>query len=314
MRSPFLSSARGPRPAPLPGAARRRDNVAGAALMAIAMAFFAMNDTVMKFVAQSLPLYEAIALRGLAILPMLWLVARRQGGLDLRLSPENRWPMALRTLGEVSSTVLFLNALKHMAMGDLSAVMQSLPLLVTLAAALFFGESLGWRRLLAILTGLLGVMMILRPGTEAFDIWSLVALGSVAGVVLRDLATRMFSRSMSSTAIAFYAAASVTLAALVLSLGEGWQMPSLAQAGLLVLGAALLAVGYVTVVATMRVGEISFVAPFRYVSLVVAILMGLLVFGEWPDRWTWAGSALVVAAGIYAIWRESRLVGRGAGR
>lgn len=284
-----------------------RDNLRGAALMCMAMALFTLNDTAMKAVFQSLPLYQSIAMRGLAIMPMLWLIARRHGGLQLRLSPGDRTPMIWRTVGEVSSTVLFLNALNHMAIGDLSAIMQSLPLLVTLAAALFFGEPLGWRRMVAILVGLVGVLMILRPGTEAFDIWSLVALASVLGVVIRDLATRRFGHAIPSTTVAFYAASSVTLTAVLMGLGEDWRWPTLIEGASLILAACLLALGYITVVATMRVGEISFVAPFRYVSLVVAILMGLVIFGDWPDGWTWAGAALVVAAGVYSVLRERQL-------
>lgn len=287
------------------------ENFQGAMLMCAAMALFTMNDTAMKFVTQDLPLYQAITLRGLAIIPLLVLIARRDGGLRLRVDREDRWPLVWRTLGEVSSTVLFLNALKHMALADLSAIMQSLPLLVTLAAALWFGETLGWRRLAAILVGLVGVLLILRPGTDAFDIWSVVALASVAGVVLRDLATRRFSRGVASTTIAFYAAVAVTVTALAFSLGEGWRMPSALQIALLVLSGLFLAFGYITVVATMRVGEIGFVAPFRYVSLIVAIVLGLLVFGDWPDLWTWIGSGLVVGAGVYTILRERALTRRG---
>ncbi|MDO5614529.1 MAG: DMT family transporter [Paracoccus sp. (in: a-proteobacteria)] len=298
-------------PQPGTSAATPAENLQGAVLMCVAMAFFTMNDTVMKYVAQDLPLYQSIALRGLAILPILAIFARREGGLDLRVQRENRWPMVLRTVGEVASTVLFLNALTHMAISELSAILQSLPLLVTLAAAVMFGEQLGWRRMLAILIGLAGVMLILRPGSDAFDIWSVVGVGAVAALVLRDMATRMFSRAIRSSSIAFYAALSVTAAALVLSLGEGWRMPTLAQAGLLILAAMFLTIGYVTVIATMRVGEIGFVAPFRYVSLVVTIVLGLLVFGEWPDMWTWIGSALVVGAGVYTILRERRLTRQG---
>ncbi|MDO5632230.1 MAG: DMT family transporter [Paracoccus sp. (in: a-proteobacteria)] len=294
-------------PQPRATAATPAENVQGAVLMCVAMAFFTMNDTVMKYVTQDLPLYQSIALRGLAILPILAVFARREGGLDLRVQRENRWPLALRTVGEVVSTVLYLNALRHMAISELSAILQSLPLLVTLAAAAMFGEKLGWRRMLAILIGLVGVMMILRPGTDAFDIWSVLGIGAVAALVLRDMATRMFSHGVRSSTIAFYAALSVTVTALILGLGEGWRMPTLTQAGLLILAAAFLTVGYITVIATMRVGEIGFIAPFRYVSLVVAIVLGLMVFGEWPDLWTWAGSALVVGAGVYSILRERRL-------
>ena len=121
------------------------------------------------------------------------------------------------------------------------------------------------------------------------------------------MATRLFSAGVETSTIALYGALMVTLAALAMSVTEVWRWPSGTESGLLLLSAGFLAVGYVTAVATMRVGEISFVAPFRYTSLVWAILLGLLVFGEWPDLWTWAGSALVVGAGIYTILRERQL-------
>jgi len=99
----------------------------------------------------------------------------------------------------------------------------------------------------------------------------------------------------------------VTLSGAALGLTETWRLPRPGEMGLLLLSAAFLTVGYFTAVATMRVGEISFVAPFRYTSLIWAILLGLVFFGEWPDPWTWAGSSLVVGAGLYSILRERQL-------
>ena len=308
MRTPIISPNRKVSPAAIrPVPVSHGDNMRGALLMCVSMTFFTLNDTVIKFVTQELPLYQSVAMRGIVVMLGVWLIAWREGGLRLRLPREARRTMVLRLFGEVGSTVLFLNALHHMAIGDLSAIMQSLPLAVTLAAAIFFGEKLGWRRMLAVLIGMVGVLMILRPGTSAFTIWSGLGLASVVLVVLRDLTTRVFSREVSSTTIAFYAAAAVTGTALVLSIGEGWRMPTLRQIGLLILGGGFLTVGYMSAVATMRVGEISFVAPFRYVSLVVAIFLGLVVFGDWPDLWTWAGAGLIVSAGIYSIWREGQI-------
>lgn len=313
MRTPILSPNRKVGPAAIRAEpVSHGDNLRGAALMCVSMTFFTLNDTVMKFVTQDLPLYQSITLRGLVVMLGIGLIARREGGLRLRLPRAAVWPMILRLIGEVGSTVFFLHALMHMAIADLSAIMQSLPLVVMLAAAICFHERLGWRRLLAVLVGLAGVLMILRPGTSAFTIWSVLGLISVALVVLRDLATRLFTREIRSTTIAFHAACAVTGSGLLLSLGEGWQRPTAGQLGLLVLGGGFLTVGYLSAVATMRVGEISFVAPFRYVSLVAAIILGLAVFGEWPDLWTWAGSGLIVSAGIYSIWREGKL--RGARR
>lgn len=308
MRTPIMSPIRRMKPAAIVQAKHQPgDNLRGAATMTLCMIAFGLNDTVMKFVAQDLPLYQAMTLRGLFVMAFIALLAPRLGGLSLRIPRDARRPVFWRLVGEIASTLLFLNALQNMAMGDLSAIMQALPLVVMVAAALLFGETLGWRRIGAVVAGLAGVLLILRPGGEVFGPWALVAVGAMAMVALRDLATRNLGREIGSATIAFHAAAGVTASGFLISLGQGWAMPSLAQVLLLALGAAFLTVGYVAAVASMRTGEISYVAPFRYTSLLVAILMGLVVFGEWPDLWTWLGSALVVAAGIYTIWREAHL-------
>ena len=126
-------------------------------------------------------------------------------------------------------------------------------------------------------------------------------------IVVRDIATRKFTVGTGSSTIAFYAALTVTLAGVVLGAAEDWRLPTLREALLLLLAAGFLTVGYLAAVATMRVGEISFVAPFRYTSLLFAIVLGVLVFNEWPDLWTWTGSGLVVGAGLYTILRERAL-------
>ena len=283
-----------------------RDNLRGAGIMVVSMTFYTTNDAAMKYVMQTLPLMQSITLRGIVIVLLLLAVAARDGGLRMRMARRDQLMMLLRMVGEVGSTLLYLSALKNMALGDLSAIMQSLPLLVTLAAALVFGERIGWRRLLAVVVGMFGVLLILRPGSPAFDGWSLVALASVVMVMLRELATRTISGAMPSSTIALSTAIGVTLTAALVPTGEVWRMPTLAESGLIAIAAGLLTIGYLSAVSAMRVGDISFVAPFRYASLIVAITLGLVVFGEWPDLWTWAGGALVVGAGVYVVWREAR--------
>lgn len=309
MRTPLLSPFRKTRPRAEPRIleASAADNLRGTVLMMLSMAAFTCNDAVMKAVTRSLPLYESVALRGIIVLAMMLLVARMQGGLRLRVPRGDIGPLVLRSAADIVSTVLYLLALRQMALADISAIMQALPLMVTLAAAVCFGERLGWRRLLAIGIGLVGVLLILRPGTGAFDRWSMLAVLSMLLIVLRDIATRSFSARVGSSTVAFYAGATVMLSGFAMAGSEVWRQPSGQEWALLLLSALFLTVGYISAVATMRVGEISFVAPFRYTSLVWAILLGLLVFGEWPDLWTWAGSALVVGAGIYTILRERQL-------
>lgn len=282
--------------------------------MLVAMAGFTLNDTAMKAVTQTLPLYETIFLRGMMTVLALWLIGVFQGGLKLRLSRADTRVLAWRTLGEIAATVFFLTALMHMPIADLSAIMQSLPLAVTLTAALLFGERIGWRRIAAIGTGFVGVMIIIRPGGESFGIWSLLGVGSVLSVVLRDMATRRFSREVSSVAVSLYAAVSVLILGAVMIPFEGWQTPTAAELGGASMAALALVGGYLAVIMAMRVGEVSVVAPFRYTSLLWAVTMGWLVFGDLPDGWTIAGAALVVGSGVYAFYRERALAQKQARR
>ncbi|MBC2836944.1 DMT family transporter [Paragemmobacter straminiformis] len=283
------------------------DNLRGALYMNVAMAGFTLNDACMKAATQSLPLWQSIAMRGMLTLGPLVLVALHQSGLRLRLPRRDYKMIGLRSVGEVASTLLFLAALVHMPIASLSAIMQSLPLAVTLAAWAIFGEKVGWRRLTAILIGFAGVLIIIRPGPEGFDHWSLMGLASVAFVVVRDLSTREMSAAVPSSTVAVLASLSVTVTALVLSLLEGWQAVSLNEGLTILAAAASLVVGYNFVVMTMRVGDIGFVAPFRYTSLLWAIFLGWAAFGTLPDALTLLGAALVVGSGIFTLWRERRV-------
>ena len=246
-------------------------------------------------------------LRGMLTTLALGAIGLGTGALRLSLRGDDRWWIAFRTFGEVVGTFTFLLALKQMPIANLSAILQCLPLAVTLAAALILRERVGWRRMTAIVIGFIGVTLIVRPGTDGFDRWSLLGLLSVCCVVIRDLATRRLSARVPSVAVAFLAAASVTLGAVLILPFTDIAAISLKHA-LQIFGAAgFLIVGYLTVVMAMRVGDISVVAPFRYTSLVAAIFLGWGAFGQFPDFWTLTGSAIVVATGIYTFYRERRL-------
>lgn len=280
------------------------DNARGAILMNVAMAAFTLNDTAMKAAMQTVPLYQAIGIRGVLATVALVLIGWRMGGISLNLPRRDMWYLALRSVAEVLGTLLFLAALIHMPLANLSAIMQVLPLAVTLAAATFLNEPVGWRRLTAILIGFLGVLIIIRPGPEGFDIWSLMGLGSVLCVVARDLATRQMSGALPSVTVALTAAVTVLALGGIGTAVEGW-VPVTAHDLVLIGGAAVaLIVGYLTVVMTMRVGEIAFIAPFRYMALLWAIVLGWIAFGELPDALTLFGAGLVVATGVFTFWRE----------
>ncbi|NHB75589.1 DMT family transporter [Rhodobacter calidifons] len=283
------------------------ENLRGILLMCASMAAFTINDTFMKSVTLTLPLFQTIGLRGLIAVAGLALLCLATGAFRFRPNRRDAGLILLRSLADVAATVFFLEALLRMPLANLSAILQALPLLITLGAAIVYGDRIGWRRMTAILVGLAGVLIIIRPGTEGFDRWSLLGLASVACVVVRDLSVRPLQGQVPSALVALGAAVAVTLMGWTGTLFQGWQSPDSGEAAK-VLGAGLfLIVGYLTSVSAMRHGDVGMVAPFRYTSLLWAIVLGLFVFGDLPDGWTLLGAAIVVGAGLFTLWRERQL-------
>lgn len=283
------------------------DNTRGILYMNIAMATFTLNDTFMKLVTQSIALSQAIAIRGTLTVLALLVLARVMGVRQWQAAPPDRKLLAWRTVGEVGATLTFLLALKQMPMANLSAIMQSLPLAITLGAALLLGEEVGWRRMTAILVGFCGVLLIVRPGTEGFNGWSVVVLISVAFVVLRDLATRQFSSGLPSVTIALYSGIAVTIMGYAGLALEPWSALSIPAVLMLCGASAMLILGYLFIVMAMRVGDVAIIAPFRYTALIWAIALGWLAFDNFPGNWTLIGAGIVVATGLYTYLREHQL-------
>lgn len=289
------------------------DNSRGILLMCGSMLAFTVNDSFMKAATQTMPLFQAIALRGVVATIALLVIARlTSGSLSIMPQGPDRWRVALRSLAEIGATATFLTALTHMPLANLSAIMQALPLALTLAAALWLKEPIGWRRLTAILIGFLGVMLIVKPGTGGFTVWSVLGLISVGCVVVRDLSTRTLSRQVPSAAVAVWASVAVMVMGIIVTAIEGWRPVSGPEAGHLAAASVALVVGYMLSVMVMRVGDIGLIAPFRYTALLWAILFGWLLFGTLPDGWTVVGAAIVVATGIYTLLRERKLRRRAA--
>lgn len=283
-------------------------NARAAALMTLGMAAFACEDALLKLLSAGISIGQLLLVLGFAGMAIFgaW-VARSPGGLGWRdlLHPG----VILRNLSEAVCGVCFLTAL---SVGDLSiasAILQALPLLMTLGAAVVLGEPVGWRRWSSIVVGFVGVMMIVRPGTDAFQPGSVLALVAVVTLAVRDLVTRQLPARIGSgllTASAF-GAMSIAGAVLVLIGGHDMVMPGVAEAGMMAVALGFGLLGYMTMVIATRIGEIGAIAPFRYSRLVFAIILGVLVFSERPDGWTLAGAAIIAVAGGYAMWREARL-------
>ncbi|MFU1476938.1 DMT family transporter [Roseovarius sp. C7] len=286
------------------------DNLRGALLMVLAMTGFAFEDAFIKYMATDLHIGHILMLLGLGGTVVFALATRAQGQPMVTRAVFSK-PILLRNLGELLAAVSFVTALSMADLSLVSAILQANPLAVTLAAALFMGETVGWRRYSAIAVGFIGVLMIIRPGFEGFNFASLWALAAVFALALRDLATRRAPPSVTSMQISSYAFATIALSGLGLLIVGGHPLlpaafPLWPLLGALVAGCT----GYYAVVAANRVGDVSFISPFRYSRLLVALAIGVTVFGERPDFWTLLGSAIIIASGLYTILREQRLARR----
>jgi drug/metabolite transporter (DMT)-like permease len=212
-----------------------------------------------------------------------------------------------RTTGELGGTFFYLAALFQMPIATATIIFQAVPLCATAGAALFLGEAVGWRRWAAISVGFFGVVIVIRPGLDSFDVAGLLVLASVFFVSLRDLATRALPAVVPTLLMTLVTAFAVTVMGLIFRLGEDWLMPSVNYLLRLSGAGLLLSIGYFTAIAAMRLGDMSVTAPFRYVAVVFAIVIGFLVWGDVPDGFTIVGSIIIIAAGLYTLYRERRM-------
>ncbi|AOF90258.1 DMT family transporter [Sinorhizobium sp. RAC02] len=281
-------------------------NARGALFMAIAMAGFTCNDALVKSVTATMNTGQILFVRGLMTTVLVVVIAHWMGALRswrVILQPA----VMLRLVAEIFASIAYVSALGAMPLANTAAILQALPLAVTLGAALFLGEKVGWRRWLAITAGFAGVLIVIRPGPEGFSLAAAYVIASVVGAAARDLATRQINSDVPSLFVSAVTSATITLtgAALIEPMG-GWQPMSAETFGRLAVASALLLIGYQGIVSAMRSGEISFIAPFRYTSLLWAIAIGFLFFGELPDLWMTVGVAIIVASGLYTFYRENR--------
>lgn len=268
------------------------------------MAAFTVNDTFLKLMGTDLPLFQILLLRAAAVSVLLGAFALYRGAFRWPASARDRWLILIRSVAEAGAAWFFITALFHMPIANVSAILQALPLTVTLAAAMFLGEPVGWRRLSAIVVGFAGVYLIVRPGSDGFTTDSIFAIASVVCVTIRDLAARRLSRDVASMTVALATAVFVGCFAAVGAIFVDWQPMTSTHWGYMSGAVVFVLCGYVFSVMAMRVGDIGAVAPFRYASLLVALVLGFLVFGDWPDRITLIGAGIVVATGLFTLWRE----------
>jgi drug/metabolite transporter (DMT)-like permease len=283
------------------------DNLRGILLILAAMALFAIEDAFIKLVAVDLPVGQIIFVLGVCGAPIFGLMARAQGAriwTKTALHPA----VMLRNLGEMLGTLGFVTALAALPLGQVQAVMQSMPLVITMAAALFLGERVGWRRWSAIATGFIGVLIVIRPGFAGFQLDTLWMLLGAAGLSMRDVVARRIPTDVSNTQVSAWGLWSVALLGVgMMAVSGGVHLPNGTQSLYLFGGVLFGTAGYWAITAAARIGEVAVVAPFRYARLVFAIVIGLFIFAEVPDSATLIGAFIIVTSGLYAFARQRAL-------
>lgn len=284
------------------------DNIRAAILMVVAMFGFAVEDSLIKLMANDVPSGQILIMIGIGGALVFAIAALVKGE-----QPFGFWMLTgfsgMRAVCEGLAALGYVTALALVPISLVTTIMQASPLLVTLGAAVFFKHAVGWRRWIAILIGLIGVLIVLRPFGTAFQPAALFAVMGVIFMSARDLATRQIKKNISTlqlSVIGFMA----TVPAGILGLTLSGAAPTMPSGQTLIYLAGAIAIGVPSlycIIAAMRIGDISFVSPFRYSRIVFGLLAGLIVFGETIDGYTLLGATIIVGSGTFTLWREARL-------
>ena len=273
--------------------------------MTLSMASFTLADLTLKWACELLPTGQVMFILGLGCCTLFWSIAKRKQ--ETVLTRQFFIPAVLmRTVGEAVAVIFIFLALIHSAFTSVAAILQTLPLLMTLISFIFLGEKVGIHRLFAVVIGFAGVLLIIRPGLDSFDVFSLYAVLAVIGMSMRDVGSRLSPVTISAAVLALYGAMTFVLIGLVMMWFGGTETPSIEAAGYL-LGMIVFSSGgsyYAT--KAMRSGEISVISPLRYTRLLFAMLVGVFILNEEVDNYMLLGSAIVVTAGLYVLFREQR--------
>ena len=283
-----------------------KGNFVGSIQMILAMGAFASSDALVKFMDNAIPATQFLVVRSLIGLCILWLFCRVKNiELPVRILFERQ--IAARSVCEFIAATLMITSLTLVPFSNIAAIMQSTPLVVVAGAALFFSEKVGWRRITAIMAGLVGVMLVIQPGLSGFNNSAFLVVAAAFFAAARDLLTRTIDKQASGTLISFATLVWILPLAFIVSLFEGWAPMSLTNLGLTFGASVIILLGYSAIVAAMRTGEINYVTPFRYSALIFATAFGYFIFSEIPNSLSILGTLIIVAAGLYTFLRERKL-------
>lgn len=269
------------------------------------MALFTLGDAIIKFLSADLPIGQIVFLRGVIVCILFTLLLRYQ---KQSLFPEqcwNRWNM-LRSILELLVACCYLVGLTLLPLATALILVFSAPVMLTILASLILKEKVGWRRWSAVVTGFIGVILVADLQEVSLSSWAiLLPLLAAFLTALRDIFMRNVPAALTSTQVSFTIAWVVTLGGLA-TLPLGWNPVTPQHLGLLSLGAVFILSAYLSYVIATRIGELSFISPFKYTSIPLAMLIGYLVWGDIPSTMSYIGTAVIVASSMFILIRTDK--------
>ena len=284
-------------------------NLRGIAALSAGMAFLVCNDIFLKLASPDLPFGQLVFIRGVIATSLIVAVCMFAGVLGQWRGLFTRAVLG-RSLANLMSTFFYINALLHLPIANVTSILQATPLVLTALAALLLKEDVGWRRWAAIAIGFCGVLLVVKPDADGFNIYALYATIAVGFVAARELFTRSVRSDVPSLVVTLATSLVVTAGAAAYSMVEGWRSAEPVTLSLIGVSALCLVCGYHLVVVAFRSGEIAVISPFRFSIVFWAMLGGYLIWGEVPGVYTLAGIALIVTMGAYTFHRERLRIGR----
>ncbi len=284
-------------------AERAHANRLGILWMVVAMTAFIGNDAMIKSLGERLPAAQMIVVRGVMAISLIAVVAWKMGAMA-RIADVARGWVVLRASFEGIGTFLYLAALFQLPLANATAINLSSPLFIAVLAVVFLRERVDRLRWLTIMVGFVGVLMVIQPRAEGFNAYAWLCLFATLIYAFRDLLTRKIPPATPSILVTLTTATVVWLMAVVILVYEGWKPMQWRDVGLLAIASVFLSAGYYAVIAAMRYGEVSVVAPFRYVGLLWALVLGYVVWGDVPNLLAWLGIALLIAAGLFMLRQQ----------
>lgn len=275
--------------------------------MVASMGAFATADTLVKISTRLISPAQVMffLIGGALVIFAIMAILQKDKLIDRRaLSPF----LLLRYVAEITGMVGMIMALANVPLSIVGAVTQASPMLATIGAVLFLKERVRWRRWCSIVIGFIGVLLIIQPGTEGFDVAILWAILALVALSIRDLTTRLVPADIPSASLATFTMAAATpfTIAWVLFNGESL-LPATANWFVIIPMIVIGAIGYMLLIASIRMAEVSVVMPFRYSRIIFLLVLGIFVFDEKPEELMLLGATLIIGSGTYMMWREHQV-------